>query len=95
MSALAKRYMARIHELQCAVHQHCHSEYRPADEAHHIEFVRGDHSDFAVVPLCAECHTLLHQMRREPFYRLYNLTDVKLLAWTARAMFAAMESDRG
>lgn len=86
MSAAAKRYLGLIHRLPCVICLHSYGKQRNADEAHHIESVRGDHSDFATVPVCASCHAELHEARRRAFYRAHKLDDVKLLAWTNQAM---------
>jgi hypothetical protein len=94
MSTRGKRYLALVHRLNCVVCQHRHGKKVRASEAHHVEAYRGDHSAFAVAPLCGECHDLLHRMRRRPFYLLHNLDDIKLLAWTAEAVQALWESDR-
>ena len=83
MSAASKRYLGLIHRLPCVVHLNCYGQKVNAEEAHHIEFVRGEHSDFATVPLCHDCHEGLHKSRRRAFYMAHKLTDVKLLAWTA------------
>jgi len=82
----AQRHLARIHTLHCVVCLNCAGKQYRAEEAHHIESVRGEHSDFATVPLCKHCHDLLHGMHREPFYKLYKVDDVKLLAWTIREL---------
>ena len=82
MSAASKRYLGLIHRLPCVVHLNCYGQKVNAEEAHHIEFVRGEHSDFATVPLCHDCHEGLHQSRRRAFYMAHKLDDVKLLAWT-------------
>ncbi|HEX8106740.1 MAG TPA: hypothetical protein VF516_03380 [Kofleriaceae bacterium] len=94
MSAAAKRHLAEIHELACVVHWNCYGQRRTADEAHHLEFVRGEHSDFATVPVCAPCHDELHESRRRAFYRAHKLDDVKLLAWTIQALQAHHELSR-
>ena len=86
MSAASKRYLGLIHLLPCVVHLNCYGQHAKADEAHHIEFDRGKHSDFATIPVCASCHDELHEKRRRAFYRAHKLTDVKLLAWTAEAL---------
>jgi hypothetical protein len=75
-------YLARVHELPCVVCLNCKGLSVRCAEAHHVEAYRGDHSDFATVPLCKDCHDLLHQLHRKPFYSLYNIDDIKLLAWT-------------
>jgi len=81
-----QRHLSIIHTLLCVVCLNCEGKKYRAEEAHHIESVRGDHSDFATVPLCAHCHKLLHGMSRAGFYRMYKLDDVKLLAWTIREL---------
>lgn len=82
MSAASKRWLALVHRLPCVVHWGCYGKTVPAEEAHHLEHVRGEHSDFATVPLCGECHRALHGARRRGFYLAHKLDDVKLLAWT-------------
>lgn len=94
MSALGKRYLGLIHKLNCVVCENCYGISRAAQEAHHIEAYRGDHSDFATIPLCSGCHNSLHQQRRRPFYLAHNVDDVKLLAWTAMEMLRYHESLR-
>lgn len=91
MTALAKRYLKLIHELDCVVCRHCYGKRQPAAEAHHVEAYRGQHSDFATVPLCLACHAELHRRHRRPFYLAHNIDDVKLLAWTADLVFQHME----
>lgn len=86
MSAASKRYLGLIHRLPCVVCVNSYGRNVQAEEAHHIEFVRGPHSDFATVPLCKVCHADLHQLRRKAFYRAHKLDDVKLLAWTAEQL---------
>lgn len=84
VSAASKRWLGLVHRLPCVVHLNCYGQMVLADEAHHIEFVRGEHSDFATVPLCKSCHDEMHENRRRTFYRAHKLDDVKLLAWTIR-----------
>lgn len=86
MSTSGKRHLARIHTLRCVVHLNCYGQNVNATEAHHIEFDRGDHSDFATVPVCKSCHDELHEKRRRAFYLSHKLTDVKLLAWTIKLL---------
>ena len=86
MTAASKRYLGLIHRLPCVVCLNCYGWNRNAHEAHHIEFVRGEHSDFATIPLCGSCHADLHKDRRRAFYRAHKLDDVKLLAWTAEQL---------
>lgn len=82
MTAATRRHLLAIHGLPCVVCWFAYGKRANADEAHHIEFVRGDHSDFATIPACKSCHDELHEKRRRPFYLAHKLTDVKLLAWT-------------
>ena len=88
-------YLALVHRLDCVVHQGCVGVRYPCAEAHHLESVRGIHSDFAAVPLCKDCHDLLHQMHRRPFYLLYGLDDVKLMAWTMQEVVRYLTSPAG
>ena len=81
-----RQYLAHVHTLNCVICENCYGKNRPAKEAHHLESYRGDHSDFATVPLCKPCHDLLHQMHRKAFYSAHNVDDVKLLAWTIRQL---------
>lgn len=82
----AKRYLGLIHRLNCVTCLNCYGRVRLADEAHHLEFVRGEHSDYATCPLCHDCHEQMHQSRRRAFYLAHKLTDIKLLAWTAEQL---------
>lgn len=85
----AREHVANIHTLSCVVCLHCYGKKVRADEAHHIESVRGSHSDFATVPLCKPCHDGLHGSRRRPFYVAHKVDDVKLLALTIKQLVAA------
>ena len=77
-----REYLSLLHELNCVICLNCYGKHRPAQEAHHLEYVRGPHSSFACIPLCADCHDGLHEARRRAFYTAHKLNDVKLLAWT-------------
>ena len=90
MSAAGKRWLSLIHRLPCVVCLNAYGLRKPCEEAHHIEHVRGEHSDFATVPLCKSCHDGLHVARRRAFYTAHKLDDVKLLAWTAREVERAL-----
>jgi hypothetical protein len=84
MSASSKRWLTLVHQLPCVVCKERHGISVPCEEAHHLESVRGEHSDFATVPLCAMHHRQLHRESRRAFYLAHKLDDVKLLAFTAR-----------
>ena len=80
-------YLNLIHELPCVVCLHCYGKKISAEEAHHLEYVRGPHSEFATVPLCKACHDGLHRSRRRSFYLAHKLDDIKLLAWTTEQLY--------
>jgi len=82
MTAASKRWLAMIHRLPCVVCWYCYGNRSMRVESHHLEHVRGEHSDFATVPLCDSCHDEMHESRRRAFYRAHKLDDVKLLAYT-------------
>ena len=77
-----REYLSLLHELNCVVCANCYGKNRPATDAHHLESIRGNHSDFAAVPLCRDCHVELHAASRRAFYRSHKLDEIKLLAWT-------------
>ena len=84
---MSHEHLARIHELNCVVCRFWYGKFRPAVEAHHLESVRGDHSEFAAIPLCADCHRGLHANRRRAFYRAHKgMSDVSLLAYTIKML---------
>ncbi len=88
-TAAANRYTDRIRRLHCVIHWFGYRQARDADAAHNVEFERGQHSDFATVPLCAACRSELRESRRHAFYAAHKLTDVKLLAWANQLMAGA------
>ena len=90
-SAAGKRHLALLHTLRCVVCWACYGKVVPATEAHHLEFVRGEHSAFATAPVCGACHDELHAQRRRAFYRAHRLDDVKLLAHTIRLIEEALQ----
>lgn len=90
MSAASKRYLGLIHRLPCVVCLYAYGRRVRAAEAHHLEHVRGEHSDFATIPLCHACHEGLHQSRRRAFYLAHKLDDIKLLAWTVEQLEALL-----
>ena len=84
--ATSKEHLARLHTLPCIVCLNCYGKSVRADEAHHLEAYRGDHSDFATVPLCKSCHDSLHRMHRRAFYTAHKLDDITMLAWTIKLL---------
>ena len=88
----ARRHLSLLHCLPCVVCKFCYGTHEIADEAHHLEYVRGKHSDYATVPLCKVCHVGMHEHRRKAFYRAHKLDDIKLLAWTIKLIQSYYES---
>lgn len=81
-------YLSRVSDIGCILCKHLGLGQTPA-EIHHVESVRDELSDYAVVPLCPEhhrCQTGVHGLRRRGFEMRYKLTDVDLLAMTAREL---------
>ena len=88
----AQEHLALIHELPCVVCLNNYGHRVNATEAHHLESYRHKDSNYATVPLCNDCHSLLHQMRRRPFYNLHHLDDVKILALTVKLIVNHLEA---
>ena len=83
----AKDHLGRIHTLNCVVCRFWYGKFRPAQEGHHLEYQRGDHSDYATIPLCKDCHDALHGNRRRAFYLAHKgMSDVSLLAYTIKML---------
>lgn len=81
-------YLFRVSQVPCVLCLYLGLGETPA-EVHHVESTRDELSDFAVVPLCAEHHrgaTGVHGLHRRGFESRYKLTDVDLLAMTAREL---------
>lgn len=51
-------------------------------EAHHLESIRDEWSDYAAVPLGKYHHDELHQLHRRGFYNRHKLSDTDLMAGT-------------
>lgn len=83
MSAAAKRHLAFLHKLPCAV------TYRLTgvlvyDEivVHHPESVRDEWSHYAGIPMLDWRHKQLHKLSRHGFESLTKLSELDLLATT-------------
>ena len=94
MNTAGKRHFALLHTLPCVVHLNRYDQRVPAQEAHHLEVVRGEHSTFAIIPLCRQCHLELHESRRRAFYLAHKLSDVKLMAWGVQLIEEALTNGR-
>lgn len=76
-----------IHGLPCVVCWIQTGQKRFSVEAHHLESVRDELSDWLEVPLCAEHHegpNGVHGLHRRAFYTRYNLDDLSLIAGTLK-----------
>lgn len=85
-------YTELIHTLPCVVHWKKHGQMRYGVHAHHAGDA-AERNDWALIPLCDECHTGptgIHGLHRRGFYRFYKTSNNELLAWAneARARFA-------
>ena len=81
----AKAHLSRLHNLPCVVCTKMGVEQSSPSVAHHVEFIRDAHSDFAAIPLCDFHHTGaggVHHLSRREFSMRYKLSDVDLLALT-------------
>lgn len=81
-----REHLSRIHELNCAVCRFSYGKFRPAHEAHHLQSVRDEFSDFLTVPLCHDCHAALHDSHRRAFHLAHKTDDLKLIAWTIKML---------
>ena len=82
-------YLEAVASVGCVLCKHLGLGYTPA-EVHHVESVRDEMSDYATVPLCQEHHrgaTGVHGLRRRGFEMRYKLSDVDLLAMTAKEIW--------
>ena len=85
---MKKKYLNSVASIGCILCKHLGLGETPA-QLHHVESVRDELSDYAVVPLCGEHHTGatgVHGLRRRGFEARYKLTDIDLLAMTAREL---------
>ena len=83
-----REYLNRVASIGCVLCRYLELGETPA-EIHHVENVRDELSDYAVVALCPEHHrgaTGVHGLSRRGFVARYKLTDVDLLAMTAREL---------
>jgi len=76
-----------IHGLPCVVCWLQTGEKRFSVEAHHLESVRDNLSDWLEVPLCEYHHRGtegVHYLSRRAFYTRFNLDDLSLIAATIK-----------
>lgn len=83
-----KSYQDRVRALGCVVCKDTHG-VGAGTSLHHIESVRDELSEYAVVPLCYDHHqgqNGVHGLGRRGFVARYKLTDVDLLALVAKGL---------
>lgn len=83
MSAASDRYQARVRELGCLICRVMSCPPPRTIEIHHVESVRDEASEFAVVPLCHEHHegaNGVHGLSRRGFEMRYKLSPLDMLA---------------
>lgn len=76
-----------IHGLPCVVCYLQQGAKRLPVEAHHLESVRDNLSDWLEVPLCSEHHegpNGIHGLHRRAFYTRYNMDELSLIAGTLK-----------
>lgn len=76
-----------IHGLPCVVCWIQTGEKRYGVQAHHLESVRDEWSEWLEVPLCEEHHVGpngVHGLHRREFYTRYKLDDLALIGATIR-----------
>lgn len=79
-------YHARLRLLPCVVCILLQEGRGRCDELHHVGTVE-ERNDWAVVPLCDRHHQGvegIHGLRRRGFFKFTQLSDITLLATTAR-----------
>ena len=81
-----KTHLARIHELKCVACVLIGLRPPIGVQAHHVESVRDDMTDYAAVPLCVFHHSELHRLSRRGFERATKLTPIDLLAGTVKLL---------
>jgi len=80
-----ERYLDRVRGLPCVVCLHKLGQKTYGCEAHHVESIRDEHSDYAVAALCTEHHhgpTGVHGSSRRTFEAMWKLSPVDLIALT-------------
>ncbi len=81
-------YMLRVKQCHCVICLARLGVRTTPCEAHHIG-TGNEHDDFLTAALCVEHHrgaTGIHGLHRKAFHRLWNSTDLLLIAWTNREM---------
>ena len=85
----AREHLNLVRSLPCVVCKHLGLAQSTETEAHHLESVRDEHSDWATVSVCQEHHrgpNGVHGLSRRAFEMRYRLSPVDLIALTIRAL---------
>ena len=85
----AKDYIERVRSCRCVVCTIMGQPQSTPTAAHHVESVRDGLSDYATVALCHDHHqgpNGVHGLSRRGFEARYKLTDIDMLALTARQL---------
>lgn len=84
----AREYLSRIHQLNCVVCTQMGMRQTDGTEAHHVESIRDEDSDYGAVALCVDHHrgkNGVHGLGRRGFVSRYKLSDIDLVALTIKA----------
>jgi len=87
-ASMSAKYEQRVRDIGCVLCLHLGMGRTPAS-IHHVESIRDELSDYAIVPLCPEHHqgaTGVHGLRRRGFEMRYKLTEIDLLALVNKAL---------
>jgi hypothetical protein len=81
-------YLLRVKECRCVICLHRLGVSTIPCDAHHVG-TGDERDDFATASLCYEHHrgaTGVHGLHRRAFERMWEVSDVILLAWTNREL---------
>lgn len=83
---MSKVHLERLHTLPCVACVLIGLRPPMGVQAHHVEVVRDDMTDYAAVPLCVFHHSELHRLSRRGFERQTKLSPIDLLAGTIKLL---------
>lgn len=89
------RYLDFLHTLDCAATLLIEGRRTRCEVVHHIEYSRGDLSDFLAVPLLDKYHsrdsaTGIHHLSRRGFERMFKVSELDLIAVTNNLIWEAL-----
>jgi hypothetical protein len=85
----AQAHLKRVRSLKCVVCERMGMVQQGKTFANHVESVRDEASDYAVVAVCYDHHQGplgIHGLSRRGFEMRYRLTDIDLVALTIRQL---------